>query len=288
MSHSVWIGADPHGLPAAGVENLWATARISLQGANVMEYTPHGEKPILWVSSQSYFAHGKPIRGGVPICWPWFGAHPSDSNLPAHGFARLCLWSVAGSRELPDGSSEVTLKLNSCDVPPQFRARPFLLRFIVTVGSKLTLALEMTNTGDEPLEISGALHTYFNISNISRVSVDGLDQARCFDSLAGHETVQHGPIVFNGEFDRVFLDTESECVINDPDWGRKIRIAKSGSRSAVVWNPWIEKAARMPDFGNDEYRAMLCVETANARDDRRSIAPGGTHTLKAIISKENS
>jgi D-hexose-6-phosphate mutarotase len=287
MSHSVWIDTDSHGLPVVGVDNQWATARISLQGGNVMEYTPRGEKPVLWVSSQSYFAQGKPIRGGVPICWPWFGAHPSNTVLPAHGFARLCLWSVAGSRELSDGSSEVTLKLNSCDVPPQFKAQSFLLHFVITVGSRLTMALEMTNTGTETLHISGALHTYFNISDIDGVSVDGLDGARSFDSLTGREVIQQGSILFNAEFDRVFLDTESECVINDPGYSRKIRIAKSGSRSAIVWNPWIEKAKRMPDFGDDEYRTMLCVETANARDDRRAIAPGATHTLKAIISKEN-
>ena len=287
MSHSVWIDTDSHGLPMVGVDNKWATARISLQGANVTEYTPRGEKPVLWMSSQSYFETGKPIRGGVPICWPWFGAHPSDPAMPAHGFARLCAWSVAGSRELPDGSSEVTLKLTPSDVPPQFRAQPFLLRFIVTVGPRLTMALEITNTGEHPLEFSGALHTYFTISDIANVSVDGLDRVRSFNSLVGEEVTQQGPITFSGEFDRVFLDTEDECVINDPGYSRRIRIAKSGSRSAIVWNPWIDKSKRMPDFGDDEYRTMLCVETANARDDRRTIAPGAAHTLKAIISKEN-
>jgi len=207
--------------------------------------------------------------------------------LPAHGFARLSSWGVAGSRELPDGSSEVTLKLTPCDIPPQFQTQPFLLRFIVTVGPQLTIALEISNTGNQAMEFTGALHSYFNISDIAKVSVTGLDGVRCFDSLIKKEVVQQGAITFTGEFNRVYLDSEEECVINDPGYSRRIRIAKSGSRSTVVWNPWIDKSKEMPDFGDDEYHTMLCVETANARDDRRTIAPGAAHTLKAIISKEH-
>ncbi len=283
---AAWIDNDAHGLPLAGVENKFATAKISFQGANVMEYIPKGEKPVLWMSEKSYFAPGKPIRGGVPICWPWFGAHPSNPELPAHGFARLCLWNLSSIKNLPDESTEVILTLTDKDVPAEFKAQPFQLRFIVTVGPQLTMALEMTNTGGDNLDITGALHTYFNVSDISKVWVEGLDKAHSFDSLTKQEVIQQGAIRFDAEFDRVFLNTEGDCVICDPGYSRRIRIAKKGSRSAVVWNPWIEKAKRMPDFGDEEYHTMLCVETTNARDDRRSIPPGNTHTLTAIISKE--
>ena len=278
------VNTDCHGLPIVSVENNQGSARISLLGANVMDYTPYGMKPILWMSSRSCFEEGKAIRGGIPVCWPWLGAHPSNPVMPLQGFARLYLWSIIGGQELPDGSDEVTFQLTDRDIP--FHYQPFLLRYTVAVGSKLTLKLEVTNTGAEMLAFNAALHSYFSINDIFKISVTGLDGTRGFNSLTGDEYVQRGAITFDDEYCRMFLEAESECFINDPIWGRRIRLAKSGSRSTVVWNPWNERAQNIPDMNDDDYRFMVCVEAANARSDRRSLNSGASHTLKAIIAAE--
>lgn len=280
------VFTDRHGLPAVSIKNDLAAALISLQGGHVMEYVPHGEEPILWMSSQSYFEQGKPIRGGIPICWPWFGAHPDNPDMPAHGFARLCLWSVAGGKELEDGSSEVLLRLDKCEVPEKFPAMAFALQLRVTVGRQLSVALEIANTSGMTFYFSGALHTYFNISDIANISVEGLDGSRYVSALEP-EGVQQGAITFSREFDRVYLGTDATCYIVDTGFKRKIKIAKKGSLSTVVWNPWIEKSQRMPDFGDEEYHRMVCIETANAKEDQRHILPGESHILETIISKES-
>ncbi len=273
------------GFPVICVNNKYASAEIALHGAHIMSYVPAGEKPVLWMSGSSYFQPDKPIRGGIPICWPWFGGHPSDKNKPSHGFARLVDWHIAEISSRQNGTL-IALRLTEKGIPENFREFNFEIKLEVLVGRELQVALVIVNTGKEKINFSAALHTYFNISDIAAVTVEGLDDCKYLDTLDHIFKVQHGKISFNAETDNVYLNTEATCIIDDPGFARRIRIAKSGSRSTVVWNPWTEKSKRMPDFGDEEYHSMLCVETVNAENDARVIAPAEKHSLKVIIGLE--
>ncbi len=275
----------PGGLTAICINNKYASAEILLHGAHIMSYIPTGEKPVLWMSGSSYFQPDKPVRGGIPVCWPWFGGHPSDKNKPSHGFARIADWQVAETDTKPNGTL-VILRLTEKDIPANLREFPFDIKLEVLVGRELQVSLAIVNTGKEKMCFTAALHSYFNISDIAAVTVEGLENCKYLDTLDHIFKVQKGVINFDAETDRVYLNTQAACVIDDPGFSRRIKIAKSGSNSTVVWNPWIEKSKRMPDFGDEEYHTMLCIETTNAENDARVIVPAERHILKAIIGLE--
>jgi glucose-6-phosphate 1-epimerase len=277
---------DQGGLAAAIIRNAHATATVALHGAHVLSFQPHGAQPVLWVSRNAVFQAGKAIRGGIPVCWPWFGKHPVDPAQPFHGFARILAWDVAGTRGLADGATEIELKLGDSVQTRAYWPEAFDARMRITVGRQLGVALRVRNAGRGPLSCTAALHTYFAVGAADAINVRGLEGCRYIDTVPQPhaEYVQSGPIRIAGETDRVYLDTTADCLIDDPVLKRRIRIAKEGSRSTVVWNPWIEKSKRMADFGPDEYRQMVYVETTNAESDARTIAPGAEHALVAIIS----
>ena len=272
-------------LDRAAIATARSEAHVYLLGGHVTHWRPAGGEDVLWVSRESSFAVGRPIRGGVPVCHPWFAAKSDEPNAPSHGYVRLMAWDVESVAQAGDGS--VTLVLWTKFSRPAGSAWPgnFELRNTVTVGEALTMSLETRNFGPEPLTITEALHSYFRVSDVRNVSVAGLAGCEYFDKVAA-ATLRQGdePVTFAGETDRVFRHAGGACVLDDSGLGRKIHIAKRGSRSTVVWNPWTDKARRMADFGDDEWPGMVCVETANALDDAVTIPPGGSHTMTARIS----
>ena len=276
------------GLPAAVIRNRHASATVALHGGHVTAFQPHGQDPVLWMSRCSRFQTGAPIRGGIPICWPWFGAHPTRAQAPFHGFARVSEWDVARAQALDDGSTLIELGLADTPQSRELWPHPFGLRLRVRVSTELDVELTMLNTGHEPMTCSAALHSYFAVSEVASIRVRGLEGTPFMDTVQSVPVpgVEDQPLVIRSETDRIYLDTESRCSIDDPGLRRCIRIAKRGSRSTVVWNPWIAKSARMPDFGDDEFHRMLCIETANAAADAREIASGETHVLDTVISVE--
>jgi D-hexose-6-phosphate mutarotase len=253
-----------------------------------MTFQPNGEQPVVWLSPAAKLLQGKSIRGGVPICWPWFGAHASETTFPAHGFARTAMWQVAASESLPDDSTRITLELPQSSIPPAQWPHSCRVRLIATVGKTLTVELVTENTGDQPFDIGEALHTYFTISDVDALRITGMEGCTYLDKVGVAQTrMQQGAIQIASEVDRIYIDTEADCLIEDAGFKRRIRIAKSGSRSNVVWNPWIEKSAKMGDFGSDTgYRGMVCVETANAAHNIVTIAPGISHSMRVIYSTE--
>jgi len=271
------------------IKNTFAEAEISLHGAHVMSFIPHGNRDVLWISKHSYYEDAKPIRGGIPVCWPWFGAHPKEQTLPSHGFVRLFDWEVEGTFILDNGATQVRLGISGGEKYEKFWNYPFSLGIIVTVSEKLEVELIATNAGTRTFSCTAALHSYFNIKSISDVFVEGLDGCEYISTVGGlnKQGIQKGNIHFNSEFDNIYLNTTSDCLIHDPGFKRKIRVSKSGSRTTVVWNPWIAKSAKMPDFGDDEYKRMLCVEAVNTSNDTINIAPGKSHSLKTAIKTEN-
>ncbi len=275
--------SEPDTLPAIYIANDAATAKISLHGAQILSYTPRYHKDILWVSKKSYFADGKPIRGGIPICCPWFGAHPSDSKLPLHGFARLFSWNVIDTKAIDGDTTRITFELCDNSNTKQLWPYDFCFTFTAIIGKELHAALTIQNRNNEPVTITAALHSYFNISDITKIAIHGLENVTYTDSLTGEKSKENSPIIINKEIDRVYHDFSGDCMIDDSVLYRTIKISKEGSNSTVVWNPWIAKSERMPDFGNDEYKTMICVETTNALDDAVTIKPFESHTLATCI-----
>lgn len=276
--------AGPGDLTVADIKNNHATAMVTLQGGHVISFRPHGQRPVLWVSEHSHYTAGRPIRGGIPVAWPWFANHPTDPGKPAHGFVRTALWSVNKTEALDDGATQLQLGLSDSDRTRKLWPHAFQLGMVITVGSELEVELVVYNPGESAFTCGGALHSYFSVSDATKIAVHGLDGAPYIDKVAGGKRkLQRGPVTIEAETDRVYLDTTATCVIEDPGWDRRIEVAKSGSRSTVVWNPWIDKSRRMADFGDEEFLGMVCVETTNAVEDVVTVLPEEEHRLRAVI-----
>ncbi len=277
-----------HGFTYIEINNAKAHATISTYSGQVLSYRPKTQHDdLLFVSERAYYENGKAIKGGIPICWPWFGADPDDQGRPAHGFVRNRQWNVTASETCADGSTKVVMSLADSDDTRALWPHPFRLSIEITVGATLKLALITENTGDDSVTISQALHTYFYVGDIADVQVHGLDGVSYLDKTEGFtEKTQSGPVTINAEVDRIYTGVSGELVIDDASLGRKIRIGSSGCSTAVVWNPWADVAAAMGDLEDADYRRMICVETANAGPETVEIAPGESYRLEAEYSIE--
>ena len=268
-------------IPVVEIKNEQASATISLQGAHVLSWKPLDENDVIWLSTDATFAAGKSVRGGIPICWPWFGAHESNASFPAHGFARTVLWQVTETKKLSDGETQITFRLHTDQLDEalqQMWPQSTIAEYRLTIAKTLSLELTTYNQSDETLTIGQALHTYFNIEDISNTTVNGLEDKTYLNKTDGFNSkVQTGAVVINAEVDRVYLDTADDVTIDNNK--RKIVINKQGSHSTVVWNPWKDVAEKMGDLGEEGYRKMLCVESANAADDVVHIKAGESSTL---------
>lgn len=269
------------GLPVVALASRFGTCELSLHGAQVLSYRPTGHVPVLFMSKQARFERGQPIRGGIPICWPWFGPAPQKSQ-PNHGFARTSDWRVTVSEYSAD-STELTLTLHDSDATRAHWPFAFELTLRVILGQSLTLELTTTNHDAQPFTFSQALHPYFMVRQIMDVTVRGLDGATYRDLLTRHAETQEGVLNIRGETDRVYSPAAPQCALHDPGIGRAITLVYSGANRLVVWNPWLDKARAMPDFGDDEYTRMLCLEPANTDGSEVILSPGAQHTLSLAI-----
>ncbi len=273
---------DAGGLIVAEINNLQATASLCLQGAHLLAWQPRSQaEPVVWLSRDARLAAGKSIRGGVPVCWPWFGAHASEPGFPAHGFARTAPWQIVASGIEPNGATCLTLRLLEDGKTRAQWPYSSTLELTVIAGEKLRMELSTENTGESAFVISEALHTYFKISDIGAVHITGLAGCAYWDKVGISALKKQDSIIrFAGETDRVYINTADACVIEDGKLKRRIHIAKCGSLSTVVWTPWTAKADRMGDLGQpDGWRGMVCVESANTLDNAFKVAAGAKHIL---------
>ena len=272
------------------IDNQYATARISPYGGQVLSYQPKGQtEDVLFLSDKAVYQQGKAIRGGIPVCWPWFGDDASGYGRPAHGFARNIPWDVLATTNNPDGSTSVKLGLTSTDESLAIWPNQFELTLDVTVGEQLTLALTTKNTDSKDLTITQALHTYLKVGDIEHVSVVGMDEVNYLDKLSGYdEKVQSGDVKFDKEIDRVYQNVPNTTVLIDKVLNRTITINSQASNSTVIWNPWQETCAAFSDLDADGYKHFLCIENANVFDDKVIITAGESHTLTAIFDVENN
>jgi glucose-6-phosphate 1-epimerase len=284
------ISGDANGLKYIEIDNPLATAKIALQGAHVMHWQPKTEKqPILWLSEQTRFVEGRSIRGGIPICWPWFGAHPTDGTLCPHGFSRVIPWQLVDCDITDAGATRLLLQMMETSETRRQLSYPYTLTLTITVGRRLKVDLATTNKADHPFIIGEAFHTYFNVGDIEAIKVTGLQDYVYSDKVLGYKrNIEHETLVFDGEFDRVYLNHDGDCILHDPVYQRRIRISKSHSNTTVIWTPWAEKAHKTEDMGGgDEWRHMICIETANAMDNMVVINPKRTHVMTAEYSVES-
>lgn len=265
----------PGGLRRIAISTPLAESTIYLHGAHVTAWTPRGQRPVLFISSRSGYEAGKPIRGGVPIVFPWFGPRSDGQPGPLHGFARIREWTVESTEIQPDGTAAVQLGLS---------AEWSRLTFRVLAGATLEMELTVRNESDTEQRFEEALHTYFAIGDIHQVSITGLQGTTCLDKTDNFARKQcTGPIRFAKETDQVHLNTASTCEIGDPAWQRTIVVEKSGSNTTVVWNPWIEKTRTLTDVAPDDWQSMVCIESANALENAIVLAPAASHTMRTQL-----
>jgi D-hexose-6-phosphate mutarotase len=269
-------------LPKIEITSDWSTAEIYLLGAHVSDFQKKDEPSVLFTSRCSRFALGQAIRGGIPIIFPWFG--PREAS-PSHGFARTTEWDLHEATTVPDGGVSLRFAFPGTAEGGMWPA--FAANYVVTVTDRLVLELILTNTSaDHELGIENCLHTYLAVGDIHEVTVSGLQGITYLDKVGQHtqRTENSSAITIESEVDRVYYDTSGPVEILDRALGRRIRIDKHGSASTVLWNPGSIKAQQMPDLGNEEYQAMLCVESGNVGKNRLSLPPGKSSILRVELS----
>lgn len=279
---SVSLIEEPAGYPVLVIEHAAATGRIALNGAHVTDWIPEGHDPVLYMSADAILETGKPIRGGIPFCWPWFGPHPTDSSKPAHGFVRQMAWEVDVARE-SDTGVDIVLKLQDSTETKAFWPHSFQVRMHVHMGASLQVSLQAQNTGSTAWSMTGALHTYLNVEDVRKISIHGLHGTQYVEGrLSPDKRPQSGTIIIDQEVDRMYI-SDATVIVHDPLWKRELVIEKAGSLATVVWNPWIEKSKRLADLPDEAYPEFLCVEAANAGEDVITVQPGHEHLLTQRI-----
>ncbi len=274
LSPSVTIEQSETGLEFIKVASEFCDATIFLQGAQITEFTPTGKKPLLWVSKQEDYQEGKGVRGGIPICWPWFGVSQNE-GWPAHGVARTGLWRAEQVKE-EENSIYISLSLPMNQIDEKYWPHKTKLLVEFILSTSLEVRLTTTNLDNETLNFTQALHTYFPTPAIEETKVDGLQGSKYIEFGEG-PFEQHDLVSFARETDMVYTQAQDTQRIITPDG--IIEVSRENSRSCVLWNPWIDKSKRLSNFADDEYHVMLCLEAANVLEDSVELAPGDKHTL---------
>ena len=269
------------GFPFIQICNSSATALICVYAAQVLSYRPTEEcEDLLFLSSKSYYDDGKAIRGGIPVCWPWFGPNSVGLDRPSHGFVRNGLWTVAGTEATTEFETKVTLRFPESVHSESCWRQAFALELEISVGDTLTLELITHNTGDQSFSITQAFHTYLQVGNINQVRILGLEGAVYVDKLdTDTHKWQAGALTVWEEVDRIYTDVKNELIVDDAAFNRRIKIAAVASKSAVVWNPWTKKSAELADLNDDDYRRFICVETGNIAGNIVKLPPGSEYRL---------
>ena len=269
------------------VSNIHADADICLYGAHVTSFRPQNAMDILWLSPESSFEEGKAIRGGIPVCFPWFGPHKTDPEKPQHGFGRLMYWDVKETATKPGGETIVKLQLCSSEETKAYWPHDFCAEMTFVVGKNLEVTLKVTNTSVQPFEYTCALHSYFTLSLIENLTIEGLQGAKYHNQLESGDSVQEEEkLEIKEAVTRHYFDSETPVILVDSIFRRRIRIEKSGSKVTTVWNPWAETCAQIGDLADDAYETFVCVEAVNAFEDAIHLAPGESHETSAMIGLE--
>ena len=276
--------AGQGGLPKIQINHPAASAEIYLHGAQVTAWRPAGFDDVIFTSQHSHWEEGKAIRGGIPVCFPWFRGKADDPKAPAHGFVRTKSWTLASITQEDDAVC-VTLATESDESTRRWWPHDFCLALRVVVGARLKLELIVSNTGAAPFQFEEALHTYHRVGDVKRASVAGLSGVSFLDNRDGNRTkIQNGDVVMVDATDNAYMNTTASLEIADPVLRRRIQIEKRNSSTTVAWNPWESGAKAMADLGDDEWQQMLCVEASNILGAAVTLAPGEEHRMAATVA----
>jgi glucose-6-phosphate 1-epimerase len=272
---------DPGGREALQLAGEGGTVVVAMLGAQVLSWrAPDGD--VLWTASKAAYESGKPVRGGVPLVFPWFGDHPTDGKLPAHGFVRNREWQLVHANEGP----EVVLETASDDATLAMWPHAFRLRLSVSLSTSLRLMLMVENTGERPFPFEAALHTYFGTGDVEKATVHGLEGVAYTESAAAPETSwdPKKPLAFRAETDRIFQGVPAELELRAPALSRVVTLTTRDAKSAIVWNPWPAKTAKLSQMAADDWRTFCCIETANVRENAVKLGPGEVHRMSLSIA----
>ncbi len=270
-------------LPFIFINNKRASAIISLHGAQILSYKPHREaEDLLFVSQNSWYEEGRAIRGGIPLCWPWFGPDPLNLKRPDHGFVRNGLWRILSTEASSDSVTKIVFQYENTEKSLEYWPQAFMLKLEVIISDTLSLNLITHNTGDHPFTITQAIHTYFNIGHINEVEILGLDKSTYrnkFDISGEHQ--QTGKLTFNAEVNRIHKNVEEYLYINDNAFNRKITITSNHNKTVVVWNPGANLPPNITDLESTDYQRFVCIESGNVSSDTIEILPNCEFSLSA-------
>jgi glucose-6-phosphate 1-epimerase len=285
------VSEDNSGLTRVQITGAFGQGEMYLHGAHVTSWKPTGNEEVLFVSTKSRWEEGQAIRGGTPICFPWFRAKADDPHAPAHGFVRTKTWQLGSISRSKNGENEntvaVTMFTQSDELTRKWWPGEFRLVHRVTFGSELRLELVCTNTGTTPFRFEEALHTYNRIANIQDARVQGLDGVSYLDNTdSNKKKTQRGDVIIASPTDNAYCNTQTEADLLDANKKRQIRLRKEHSLTTVVWNPWSEGAERLQDLGDGEWKQFLCVEASNIMDAAIHLAPGEEHRIAAVLTVE--
>jgi D-hexose-6-phosphate mutarotase len=274
-----WKRSVRNGLDVVELATPASTCSVALQGAQVLSFAPRGERDWLWVSDKARWKQGTALRGGIPICFPWFGPHPSEPGFPQHGFARTRTWRLAGVEEVGGARVRAAFELDADGATLALDPHSFTARLTVTAGEDLQLSFEVANDGAAPFAFEVALHTYFAVSDVGRIAIEGLAGCAHRDKVAGGDRrrQEDRSLRIDGEVDRVY-ETGGPAILADPERERPIRIESAGAGSTVIWNPGPEKARALGAMAPDGFRRFVCIETGAIADRKITVPPGERRT----------
>ena len=276
---SVTTKKHASGLEYVDVDTPLCKARIFMQGAQIDLFQPKGKKPLLWVSSADDYQPGSGIRGGIPICWPWFGM-TDNPDWPQHGFARTSLWTLE-SVQMRSEAVELKFALQITEENRQYWPHDTRVEVMFILADTLTVSLTNTNLSDQPVPLTQALHTYFPINDIHQLRASGFEGSQYIEFGEGPYQQTTDEVVFDRETDRVYTQLSQNQQLHTPDG--IIEVSRENSQSAVLWNPWIDKSQRLSRFNSDDYLSMVCLEAANVLEDKVTLLPNESHTLTTKI-----
>ena len=280
---------EENDMQMAVISNDHSSAIISLYGGQVLSFKPHGSEDLLFVSSQAEFRVGKAIRGGIPVCFPWFNAHPTNKELPNHGFARISKWDIEKTEQLLTGETRLIISLSSSEATKKLWKYNFKVEFEIIIGKSLLVKWQTENLDEAEFTFSQALHSYFNVGDINSLTIAGLENQNYMETIILEEPFEgeKSPIKISRQTDRDYLNSDTTCEIIDINFNRKIKISKKGSLSTVVWNPWKELSVKMSDLGDDDYLSFVCVESANTHYHPVTVQPNEKHILIMELSEDD-
>lgn len=280
---------EENNMQMAVISNDYASAIISLYGGHILSFKPHGSEDLLFISSKAMFIVGEAIRGGIPVCFPWFNVNPANPSLPKHGFARISKWNMEKAEQLLTGETRVIISLSDSEESRKLWDLKFRVELEIVVGKTLQIKWQTENLDEKEFVFTQALHTYFNIGNINNIIIKGLENQSYMETIISEDPFdgEKDSIVISRQLDRGYLNSTTDCEIVDNKLNRKIHISKKGSLSTVVWNPWKELSEKIEDLGDEDYLSFVCVESANTHSHPVTVQPKDKHVLIMEIAEDD-